>query len=223
MPFDFLKRKKDEPAAVEDPSSAASEVERGRGTVFDGYTEEWRLVGRMAVESRMSDALNKREPITISDVRWAPIDGSSPLAEAPGLQSIDPYDLIIVIVGRDTLPPMSEAERSAHRIHKVHYELLLEVPPFKVIGTVALYPGSDPTRLLDRSSEMFVPVVGARAMLGDQQIETGDVEDILVNRFYLRGVTQVDSRTGERAEPIPNLTPGSPGNPMSVEDPDREV
>ncbi len=221
MPFDFLKRNKDEPPP-EPPQPTAPSPPAGRGTVFDGYTEEWRLVGRMAVDTRMSDTLNKREPITISDVRWAPIDGSAPLAEAPGLQSIDPYDLIIVIVGRDTLPPMTEAERTAHRIHKVSYELLLEAPPFKVYGTVAMYPGADPMRLLDRSSEMFVPVVGARATLNDQPIETGQVEDILVNRFYLRAVEQVDIRTGERAQPIPGLTPGSPGRPMSRGDEDLE-
>jgi hypothetical protein len=214
MPFDFLKRKKDESPPPPIAPVTTPDAEVGRGTVFDGYTEEWRLIGRMAVESRLSDALNKREPITINDVRWAPIDGSSPLVEAPGLQSIDPYDLIIVIAGLDTLPAMTDEERNAHRIHKVHYELLLEAPPFKVIGTVALYPGSDPSRLLDRSSEMFVPVTGARATYGDQPIETGDVEDILVNRFYLRGVEQVDSRTGERPEPIPGLTPGSPGKPL---------
>ncbi len=216
MPFDFLKRKPSEPATPAEATAAATDakVDAGRGTVFDGYTEEWRLIGRMEVDTRLSDALNKRDPITISDVRWAPIDGSSPLAEAPGLQSIDPYDLIIVIAGQDTLPPMTDDERNAHRVHKVHYELMLEAPPFKVFGTVSLYPGADPSRLLDRSSEMFVPVVGARALLGDQPIEIGDVKDILVNRFYLRGVEQVDIRTGEKAEPIPGLTPGSGGRPM---------
>jgi hypothetical protein len=64
---------------------------------------------------------------------------------------------------------------------------------------------------------MFVPVVGARALLGDQPIEIGDVEDILVNRFYLRGVEQVDIRTGEKAEPIPGLTPGSAGHPIGAD------
>ena len=31
----------------------------------------------MQVSGRLSDALNKREPIAIDDVSWAPVDGSA--------------------------------------------------------------------------------------------------------------------------------------------------
>ncbi len=195
-------------AAGPAPEAAAA----GRGHTFDGFSEEWHLVGRMAVEGRLSDALNKREPIAISDVQWGPIDGSSALSDAPGLKSIDPYDLIIVIAGQGSLPEMTDAEKNAHKIHKVSYDLSLEAPPFRVIGTVFLFPGSEPARLLDRSSEMFLPVVDARASLGGVDIETNGVNDILINRFYLRGVEQVDRATGDKPEPIPGLTAGSPGN-----------
>ena len=106
---------------------------------------------------------------------------------------------------------MTDEEQTAHRIHKVRYDLALEAPPFRVVGTVYLYPGSEPSRLLDRSSEMFVPVVDARALVQGRPIETGGAKDILVNRFYLRGVEQVDLSTGEPSAPIPGLTPGSPG------------
>jgi hypothetical protein len=211
VPFDFLKRKKDEPAAGTAEPASVARADAGRGHTFDGFSEEWHLVGRMAVEGRLSDALNKREPIAISDVRWGPIDGSAPLSDAPGLRSIDPYDLIIVIAGEGSLPEMTDAEKNAHKIHKVRYDLALEAPPFRVIGTVFLYPGSEPSRLLDRSSEMFLPVVDARATVSGEPIETS-VNDILVNRFYLRGVEQVDRSTGERAEPIPGIAnPGSAG------------
>lgn len=221
MPFDFLKRNKAAPgpktgtpaapgakttttsAVADSPVGTPVELEGGRRTAFRGFTEEWRLEGSMAIDGRLTDILNKREPIAIDHVRWAPLDGSSPLVDAPGLRSIDPYDLIIVIAGDGSLPPMSEDERSAHRIHKVRYPLALELPPFRVIGTVHLYPGSEPERLLDRGSEMFLPVVDARATLGDEPIDTEGVEDILVNRAYLRGVEQVDRRTGERSEPLP--------------------
>lgn len=211
MPFDFLKRGKPATAATPAPAPAAAPAASEVGHPFDGFSEEWHLVGRMSYEGRLSDALNKREPIAISDVRWGPIDGSAPLSDAPGLKSIDPYDLIIVIAGEGSLPPMSDEEKNAHRIHKVRYDLALEAPPFRVVGTVYLYPGSEPSRLLDRSSEMFLPVVDARAAVYGNAIETGGGKDILINRVYLRGVEQVDLATGEPAEPVPGVAPGSPG------------
>ena len=203
MPFDFLRRKKDEPAAASESDRATPS---GKLIPFDGLTEEWRLRGRMGVEGRLSDALNKREALAIADVSWAPIDGSAGFTPVPGLKSIDPYDLIIVLAGEATQPPLSEAERIAHKVHKIPYDVALEAPPFRIVGTVYLYPGSEPDRLLDRATEMFVPVVDANAYLGETQVSDPEIEAILVNRFYLRGVEQVDKRTGER----PQKLPGSP-------------
>jgi hypothetical protein len=200
VPFDFLKRKKAPEAAAE--ATPAVPVEEG--IQFEGLTEEWRLVGRMLVTGRMSDALNKREPISIVDVSWAPVDDSEALAPAPGLKSVDPYDLVIVLAGGAS--DMTEEERTAHRVHKVTYEVALEVPPFRVVGTVQLYPGYEPDSLLQRSSDMFVPVVDATAWFGDRPVGTMPASAILVNRQYLRGVEQVDVRTGERHAPLP----GSP-------------
>ncbi len=44
----------------------------------------------MEVSGRLSDALNRRDAISIRDVSWAPIDGSEPFSPVPGLRSIDP-------------------------------------------------------------------------------------------------------------------------------------
>ena len=215
MPFDFLKRKKTEGASSAKP--AASEKRGpGPGIPFDGLTEEWRIVGTMDVGSRLSDALNKRESITISDVRWAPVDGSAPLEPAPGLKAVDPYDLILVLAGEATLPPLNDEERVAHKVHKVSYDVALEVPPFRVVGTVYLNPGTEPERLLDRATEMFIPVVAATAYRGDQPVGP-EMDAILVNRFYLRGVEQVDRRTGER----PQKLPGAPLGGVSWQDRSR--
>ena len=203
MPFDFLHRKRDAPGPPAPTDAVPSPVATAPGVPFDGMTEDWRLVGRMLVEGRLSDALNKREPIALADVQWAPMDGSEPMAPAPGLKSVDPYDLVLVIAGEDSLPVMTDAERTAHKIHKVSYEVGLEVPPYRVIGTVMLYPGYEPTRLLDRSSEMFVPVVNAMATMAGQTVSPPGTDVILVNRAYLRGVEQVDARTGERHETLP--------------------
>ncbi len=198
MPFDFLKKK---PASETEPAPAgpvsAVPTVSAQGIGFDGLTEEWRLVGAMQLDGRLSDVLNRRETIPISDVSWAPIDGSEPFTAAPGLKAIDPYDLIVVLAGETTLPVMNDEEKAAHRIHKISYDLSLEVPPFRVVGTVYLFPGSEPERLLDRATEMFVPVTDAVAYLGDQQIGGTEVDTFLVNRRYLRRVEQVDRRNRE--------------------------
>ena len=207
MPFlDFLKRKKAPDAAS--PSVAAGSASKTAGIVFDGLTEDWRLTGRMTSTGRLSDALNKREPIDITDVQWGPVDGSEPMVAAPGLKTVDPYDLVVVIAGDDSLPDMTDDERAAHRVHKVSYEIAIEVPPYRVIGTVFLHPGSEPDSLLSRSSEMFVPIVEATATMGDRRVGTATPTAVLVNRQYIRGVEQVDLRTGERHERLPGAPLG---------------
>ena len=171
-------------------------------------TEDWHLVGRMMIDGRLSDALNKREPIALDDVTWAPADGSAPMAPAPGLKSVDPYDLVLVLAGDDSLPGMTNDERNAHKVHKVSYEVALEAPPYRVVGTVYLYPGSEPDSLLQRSSDMFVPIVDASAFLGQTALGSAPFATVLVNRQYLRGVEQVDVRTGERHEKLPGSSMG---------------
>ena len=203
MPFDFLKRRKDAPAVIDETTGRPV----GRGVPFDGLTEEWRIVGEMHIPGRLSDALNKREAVQISGVRWAPVDGSEGLSPASGLKAVDPYDLILVMAGAETLPPLSDAERMAYKVHKVPYDVALEVPPFRVLGTIYMTPGTEPERLLDRATEMFVPVVAATAMLGEQQLGE-DMDAILVNRFYLRGLEQIDRRTGVRPERLPGAPLG---------------
>ena len=206
MPFDFLKRKKTAKPAEAGGTAASSAA--GPGLAFEGMTEDWRLVGRMDIEGRLSDALNKREPIPIDDVTWAPAGGSEALAPAPGLKSIDPYDLVLVLTGAASLPDMTADEKTAHRVHKVSYEVALEAPPYRVVGTVFLYPGSEPDSLLQRSSDMFVPIIDATAAMAGRPIGEGTFPTVLVNRQYLRGVEQVDVRTGERHEKLPGASLG---------------
>jgi hypothetical protein len=167
---------------------------------FTAITEDWRLRGRMEISGRLSDALNKREAIAISDVSWGPPEAGAPLDPAPGLKSVDPYDLILVTAGEDSLPPLSETERAALKVHKVPYPVGLELPPFRVVGTVYMHPGSEPDRLLDRSTEMFVPVVDAMAHLGEKPVSEDGEDVILVNRFYLRGVGAMEQVRSDAPE-----------------------
>jgi hypothetical protein len=209
MPFGFGRKKDAQP----EPADATQEVpaadRRGlRPIAFRGLTDEWRLRGTMMITGRLLDMLNRREAIDLAEVLWAPIDGSTPEEPAPGIKSVDPYDLIVVAAGPETLATVSEDERTAHRVHKVSFDVALEAPPFRIVGTVQLHPGSEPEGLLDRSSQMFVAVTDARVSVGGSEVEMDeDVDTALVNRFYLRGVQQVDLATGERHQRLP-------GNPL---------
>ena len=217
MPFDFLKRKGSSDAAPAATTASARPGADARLVPFDALTDEWRLVGSMHLAGRLSDVINRREPIEISDVSWGPADGSGPLEPAPGLRSVDPYDLIVILAGDGSLPILSDDQRAAHRVHKVSYDVALEVPPYRVIGTVFLHPGSEPDRLLDRATAMFVPVVDGKCMIGDRSLTDDAVNAILVNRFYLRGVEQIDLRTGERHQRLP----GAPLGGVSWQDRSR--
>lgn len=205
MPFTFRRQDGKPLEAEESPTATSVEVPTPvateGGLAFDGLTEEWRLVGIMEVTGRLSDALNRRDAISIRDVSWAPIDGSEPFSPVPGLRSIDPYDLIIVLAGEGSLPGQSDDEKAAHRIHKLSYGVNLEVPPYRVRGTVHLFPGSEPERLLDRSNEMFFPVTDGAVMLEEERIGDARTSTILVNRQYLRRVEQAEmDRADDSAE-----------------------
>jgi hypothetical protein len=168
-------------------------------------TEDWRLVGRIEIEDRLSDVLNRREEFAIADVSWAPIDGSGELTPAPGLERADPFDLIVVFAGEGSLPAFSAEERAAHRLHKVPYDVALDVPPFRVLGTVYLFPGSDPDRLMDRATELFVAVTGAVTLLGDRPVSMPDADVALVNRSYLRNAQQIDRRALDASRALAGL------------------
>jgi hypothetical protein len=139
-----MKRGQKKPAQPSPAVEAARPASSNRGIPFAGLTEEWRLVGRMEIDARLSDVLNRREAIPITGVQWAPVDGSEELSPAPGLEKVDPFDLIVVFAGAGSLPSLTESERVAHKLHKVPYDVALELPPFRVIGTVYLFPGSEP-------------------------------------------------------------------------------
>jgi hypothetical protein len=204
MPFGFHRRApvgqaKSTPAPSGAPEAAPDPPPAGRrsggprtGVPFDALTDEWRLVGLMQLDGRLLDILNRREAVPIRDVSWATLDSLENLEPAPGLQKVDPYDLIVVLAGDRTLPPLTDAEKAAHRVHKVAYDVTLELPPYRVIGTVFLHPGSEPERLMDRGSDLFFPVTNAVALLGAVHIGDPETDVVLVNRSYLRGVEQVD-------------------------------
>ena len=177
------------PAGGAGAATPPSDPTKALGTLrFDGLTEEWRLIGTMHVDGRLSDALNRRQPIDISDVSWAPADGSEGFTQVPSINTIDPYDLIAVLAGPDTLPAFTEAQRVARRVRKESYGVALEAPPFRIVGVVHLRPGEALDRLIEQGSELFLPLTDAIAYLNGQPVADPGVKVVLVNRLYIRGV-----------------------------------
>lgn len=203
MPFGFG-RKQDEAAAVPD---ALTEVasRTTRSIAFQGFTEDWRLEGQIVLTGRLLEALNQREPIAVTDVRWAPIDGSVALEPAVGIDELDPYDLIVVIAGSGTLAVKTDDERAAHRIHKVSFDVAVTAPPFRVIGSVQVHPGAVPESIMDRGGALFAALTDAAVHHGDEVVDIGGADTVLVNRAYIRDVVQVDLSTGLPYANLPRL------------------
>lgn len=171
---------------------------------FEALTEDWRLRGTFAAQGRLADVLNKREAIPIRAVSWAPADQSDGFSEVPGLQSVDPYDLIVVVLtGDDSRSVQGPDRAAAGRLHKIEYDVALDCPPYRVVGTVHLFPGSEPDRIMERQTELFVAVTDPLVFHGPDLVRMDDVEVALVNRSYLRGVEQVDRKTLARVRPLP--------------------
>ena len=203
MPFGFGRKKAAAPAAGAAATATRPAAGEPRPIRFHGFTEEWRIEGEMRISGRLLDLLNQREVVSVSDVQWAPVDGSAPLEPAPGIQSLDPYDLIVAIADADSLEARTDDERSAHRVHKVSFDVAAEAPPYRIVGTIQLHPGSEPESLLERGTQMFAAVTDPMLQLGGRNLDLEGARTVLVNRFYLRGIRQVDRATGEPHQRLP--------------------
>jgi len=212
--FDIFRKK---PASPPPPRAAPEEA----GAPIDACTEDWRIRGRVVVEGRLLDALNRRDPLGLVSAEWAPVDGSAPFEAVPGLRTLDPFDLLLVFARPETMPSRTAEETAARRRSKETFDVLVDLPPFQVVGTVHLYPGLDASSLLGHATELFIAFTGAvAAMPSGQRVGPTEPTTILVNRSYLTHVEQVDevtmravlaSRTGGTTEPGgPAAVPADP-------------
>jgi hypothetical protein len=191
VPFDLFRRR-GAPRSVPEATSLPD------GIPFVGFTDEWRIEGVMEIEGRAWDALNRRAPIPIAGVRWGPVDGSEPLEPAPGLRSIDPYDLVVALA----VPAESGSRNELVRGAVVPLDVVLHCPPLRVVGTVRVRPGDDADALLAHHPELFIPVGGAVAFLDRQPLPIPANDLVLVNRAYLKEAREIDARTMEAVRPL---------------------
>jgi hypothetical protein len=171
----------EELAATEAAAAVSADLSGpGAGVAFDGITEEFRLSGRMLASGSLGEILGRGQPVPITDVSWGPVDGSAPLAGAPGLRHVDPDDFLVVVApvdGGDRLPPPAGG-----------WSVVLDLGTLVVTGTAAPVPsGGGPGDLLGEAGDRFVLVREASVAAGDLVLTTEPVA-ALVNRARVRAV-----------------------------------
>jgi hypothetical protein len=217
MPFNLFKRSEPTPppkAAQPSGAIAAGEI------AFEGITEDWHLVGTIQLEGRLSDVLNRREKVPIAGVYWAPIDGSEPFTAAPGLKEVDPYDLLVIFTGKDSLPPRDDETERAMRIRKITYDVVIDLGLLEVAGRVYLHPGTQPGSLMERHAELFVPITQATAFLGERAVGNENADVLLINQSYIRRVNTIEREAADLAREAAmagTAGTGTGGPPETVE------
>jgi len=167
---------------------------RSEDVTLDGLTSDGRLVGTVTFRpgSRLSDALNAREPLPAHNVRCASRYAPTQFVTDPTIESLDPYGFLLVFAGPDSAPVRSPAEASAHKIRKLSYRVDLDVGHLRVRGTIWLYPGVVPDQLVaERFTSLYLPVTEAEVWDDEQRIEPGGPVVVLVNRYELKAVRNI--------------------------------
>ncbi|HWP64237.1 MAG TPA: hypothetical protein VNO86_12290 [Candidatus Binatia bacterium] len=161
---------------------------------FRGYTEAHFISGLVRSADRLSDALNRREPVVVEDAVVVGLDAPLSTAERRDRLLVDPFELDLVLGG--PLPERSAAERAARRIFKVRYPVKIEGPNFEVRGTIHLFPGTAPEFEGYHTGSLFLPVTEAVARRAGRLVTDPAVDVVLVNRHSIRRIRQLDERPG---------------------------
>ena len=165
-------------------------------------------MGRVRVEGRLSDALNRRVPLPVLAVSTAPLASRDRLDETPDLHELDPYELVVVASGAGSQSPMTAEQRAALRTRKIRYEVCIELTGASVCGVVHLHPGTDPTDLVGHRQELFVPVTGAVVRVGSE-VEDPSLDVAFVNRAYVQSVVAIDQAAAAGPTPGEHLSGAS--------------
>jgi len=167
---------------------------RKRPGHFVALTEDGRVDAMLQGGVKIGAALEKRAPIGVNNALQGPNDLSRPLAPAPGVKSVDPYDISIVMPAEDGEPVVSDADREAWSRFRVAYDVTLEATPFRVSGVLLLLPSQDPLTLTERGTELFLPVFSPQVQVGAATIRDTPRDAILVNRSHMRKVSATKRR-----------------------------
>src|SRR5690349_2532638 len=109
------------------------------------YTPTGVLAGVAARAPLRNDGPDLESGFAMGDVRWYPIDGSSPTQRGEvWLQA----DEILLVVTED----------QEIGVHMNWHDICVDVGPYRVSGSIATMPGFDPDKALARPGSTYVPL-----------------------------------------------------------------
>jgi hypothetical protein len=156
---------------------------------FVALTEDGRIDAVLAQNgAKLGPQLEKRTPITINTILRGPSDGTN-MAPVAGTNSVDPYDITIVMPAADGDPVVSAADKDAWERFRVAYDVSLEATPFRVTGVLYLLPSQELMAITERASELFIPLFEPMVQYGAMTLVDVPHDAILVNRSHIRKVT----------------------------------
>ena len=172
--------------AAPDQSLSGVVVTRRRPAHFIVLTEDGRIDAMLAQNGKLGTLLEKRTSITVNQAQTGAGDCDGPLAPAPTIRAIDPYDVAIAMPAADGEPAVSDADRDAWQKFRVAYNATIEMPPYTVTGTLLLLPSQDPLSLTERGTDLFLAVFNPTVEMGGTAVRDIPRDSILVNRSHIR-------------------------------------
>jgi hypothetical protein len=180
------------PVPVRPPAPSAEPATSARH--FRAWTESLYVAGTLISRDpldRLSDILNRREPIKVVDGYVVPIGAPRAAEFTQPEMVLDPFDFDFVLGG-----PPDEREagaRAARRIHKVRYPVLIVGASFEIRGTIHLFPGNPPEFVTYHTGTLFLPVTNQLVRRLGRIVSGPDSDVVLVNRHAIREIRQLDT------------------------------
>jgi hypothetical protein len=165
-------------------------LHRALSLPFRAWTERLYVAGMVVADDRLSDVLNRREPIQVEDAIVVPI--GSPLTAGSRRREVvlDPFEFDFVLGG--TQNTEARNARLPRHIYKVRHPVIIEGTTFVIRGILHQFPGNAPESAAHRTSTLFLPVTEASVRRDGRLVSGPETEVALVNRFAIRDIRPLD-------------------------------
>jgi hypothetical protein len=152
------------------------------------YTGDAMLVGTVRGRGRLSDILNLRDEVRLTDVSIRRDGNILGNGECMPEAALDAFEIELAMTSRLPDAPWTRARR----VHKVRYPVRIDAGRYAIEGDVHLFPGRSPGDVARCSGVLFIPVTSARVRRDGRVISDPKVDAIMLNRHLVQAIEQAD-------------------------------